>query len=194
MALHVVSGSDTFINDVQRDSVDKSFLVSLQSFNEQSRKFFDSIREELEEHCESINDNTNEIQTNYEYIGKLDRKLDQLAERMDKMQVFLQQHHGFAAEKLPRFNVMPLSKKEKEVFLLLYAMEETRKEVAVAELAKRLSMSENLVQNFVMNLVEKGVPILKKYVQGKSYLFLNKDFKELQAKENILDIEQKQLS
>jgi len=47
------------------------------------------------------------------------------------------------------------------------------------------------VREYVTNLLEKGIPIQKKYVNTIPHLLLDPKFKNLQAKKNILKIEQK---
>lgn len=150
------------------------------------------FREELDEHLESINDNTNEIQSNFEFSQILENKFDKLSEKIDKIQLFLEQKHGFKIEKAPRFKIKKLTKKEKEAFLVFYSLDQVKDGlVTYSDLSKRLCISENLAQNYVTNLINKGIPILKKYLNNKCYISLNKAFKSLQAKENILNIEQR---
>jgi len=43
-------------------------------------------------------------------------------------------------------------------------------------------------------MLQKGVPITKKYIANEAHLSLNPKFKSLQAKENILQIEQRRLN
>jgi len=149
----------------------------------------DDIKEELEDHLNAINENTNEIQANYEYIAKLDLKIDKLAEQIEKIQIFLQKNSTFKAKKTNKFNIQPLTKKEQEIFLILYTLEE-RKSITHKEIARKALLTEALVRDCITSMMEKGVPIIKKYFNNKSYLRLDSDFKSLQAKENILKIEQ----
>lgn len=150
------------------------------------------VREELDEHLESINDNTNEIQLNFEFLRALEEKIDVLTEKIDKIQVFLEQNNGFKVDKAPRFKVKPLTRQEKEVFLIFYSLDEIKDGmVSITDLSKKLAISEHVAKNYITNMINKGVPVIKKYVLGKAYICLNKDFKALQAKENILGIEQR---
>ena len=52
-----------------------------------------------------------------------------------------------------------------------------------------------MVNEYLARLVEKGIPLMKKFINGASYIRLNPEFKRVQAKENILmiDAAQKQL-
>ena len=44
---------------------------------------FVKIKQEFLEHLDSINQNTNEIQANYEYLKEFETKLEKLRERID---------------------------------------------------------------------------------------------------------------
>ena len=150
------------------------------------------IKEVLDDHLESINDNTNEIQLNFEFLKVFEDKLDQLTDKIDRIQLFLEKKDGFKPEKTSRFKVKKLSKQEKEVFLVFYSLDEVKNGmVSIQDLAKRLTLSEQVAQNYITNLINKGIPIIKKYVLGKAYICLNKEFRSIQAKENILEIEQR---
>lgn len=150
---------------------------------------FKSIKEEFEDHLESINDNTNEIQSNYEYICKLDSRLDKVEEKLEEFALFLKQlsrENKEISQKI-EFKITPLTEKEKEVFLALYILEEAAP-VSYKALAQKLAISEALVQNYTGNLIEKGIPIIKKYINNETFLKLNLDFRQLQTKENIVGI------
>ncbi len=154
------------------------------------RDSFAKIREELEEHLQSINENTNEIGQNHEYLCGIEQKLDMLAERLDHMQLFLSQFgYGTASR---HFHLRPLTTDEKRVFIALYAIEDEKGHVTYADIAKVLLMDLQLVSGYTASLIEKGVPIVKRYVNDIAYLRLDQNFKQLQAKENILAIDRAQ--
>ncbi|MBW2980738.1 hypothetical protein KY360_04960 [Candidatus Woesearchaeota archaeon] len=151
---------------------------------------FNQVKEEFDEHLAAINGNTNEIQSNYSYLCELDSKIEKLKERMDQIQIFLQKSQGFMAEENKKFEVSRLTKNEKEVFLVLYTLDESKGNVSYKDLARNIGLTEELVCSYINNMVAKGVPITKRYINNKPYLKLNQDFKRLQTKENILKIEQ----
>jgi hypothetical protein len=151
---------------------------------------FDKIRADFDEHLAAINGNTNEIQSNYSYLCEIDSKIEKLKERMDQLQIFLQKNHGFMAEENKSFEVSPLTQNEKKVFLVLYTLDEEKGNVSYRDLATDLGMTEELVCNYINNMVAKGVPIIKRYLNNKPFLKLNQDFKRHQTKQNILEIEQ----
>jgi hypothetical protein len=49
-------------------------------------------------------------------------------------------------------------------------------------------MSENLVMNYITNIIEKGVPVVKRYVNSEVFLNVDPRFKHIQTTENILQI------
>ncbi len=155
----------------------------------------DIIKDELEEHLQAINENTNEIAQNHEYLCGIETKLDKLAERLDHMQLFLTQFGYGHAAPAQHFTVRPLTTEEKRVFVAIYAIEDGKGHVTYADISKALLMDLQLVAGYIASLMEKGVPIVKRYVNDIAYLRLDQHFKQLQAKENILSIDkaQKQL-
>ena len=155
--------------------------------------FVSQLNDELEDHLIAINENTNEIQANYEYLCELDNKMAKLTERLDQIQMFLQKH-GFKVEEKPFFEVKKLTSREQEVFLILYTLEESKGPLTYLDIARRTGLTEDLVAAYITNMVQKGVPILKRYINNQAHLRLDPVFKQVQAKENILQIEQKVLS
>jgi hypothetical protein len=152
------------------------------------------IKEELDEHLEALNENTSEIQTSYECMDELNNKLEKLTERIEKVELFLQRYGNFAIEE-KSFEVKPLTKTEQQVFLVIYALEDEKGQVSCADISRRTGLSSYVVGEYVARLMEKGVPLSKKYINNFPYIKLNPEFKRLQAKENILciDTAQKEL-
>ena len=149
---------------------------------------FTRIRHEFEEHLQAINENTNEISANYEYICELENKLNKLNERVDTIQMYLESNSGITIAKRNEFAVKKLSRMEQQVFLVIYTLEEEKDSVTYADISNRLGISEQLAGNYVTSIIEKGVPILKRYINSKPYLRLDPVFKTLQTKENILQL------
>ena len=136
------------------------------------------LKDELDDHREAINENTNEIQSNYEYLCRLESKIDKLAERLDELTLFRQELD---------YCISDLTTREKEVFLALYTAADF---IAYRDIGRRTGLTENLVICYISNLITKGVPVLKKYVNGEVRLALEPRFKELQMKKNIVGINQ----
>ena len=150
------------------------------------------IHEEFEEHLEAINENTSEIQSNYESMCELDNKITKLNERIDEIYTILSKLTGKKLRKNTTYDdIDPLTTMEKNVFLNLYTEEQP---ITYAELAKKMNMPISLARQYITNLLEKGIPIQKKYIKTKPYIYLDQKFRNLQAKKNILKIEQKILA
>jgi len=146
------------------------------------KRAFNVVREELDEHRESINQNTNEIQNNYEHICKLDSKVEKLSERIDEITMFIRQLKGQGPKK---FVVSKLTRKEQEVFLIIYT---ANQDIGFKAIGRRLGLTEELVSCYIENLIMKGVPMIKKYINNELFINVDKDFKAVQAKENLLQI------
>lgn len=154
---------------------------------------FSDIRGELEDHLTAINENTNEIQGNYEFLCGMDQKINKISERIDRIEMFLQQN-GMKVEEKQEFKPIKLTKREQEIFLILYTLEELKGEVTYLDIARKLCLTEDIIASYISNMIQKGVPINKKYISNQAHLTLNPRFKALQAKENILQIEQRTLT
>ena len=149
---------------------------------------FHKIKEDMDEHLQAINENTNEITSNYEYICEIERKIDKLSERLDEIQMFVEKNYSIELSKRNRFDVKKLNRKEQDVFLIIYTLEEEKGSLTYHDIAEKLDISEQLAGAYVTSLIEKGVPIMKTYVNTKPYLRLDPIFKTLQTKENILQL------
>jgi hypothetical protein len=150
---------------------------------------FGKVKVEFEDHLDAINQNTNEIQGNYEYLCEIDNKINKLSERLDEITMLLKQHNVIVEEEKPSFEVKALSKKEKEVFLALYTLEDDKGSVTYADMSRRSALPVELLQAYVTNLIEKGVPIVKRYINNIVYLKLDDRFRDAQTKENIVGLD-----
>ncbi len=170
----------------------KGVLSTSYDMTNQLASVFSEIKDKFDDHLHAINQNTNETQSNYEYLCELDAKMDKLSERLDQMQMFLQ-NHGLEVEEKSEFNVSPLTKREGEVFLVLYTLDGTKDIITYSDLAKRTGLTEELAMGYVDNMIRKGVPIRRKHEHNRTFLKLNPHFRNLQAKENILKLDQRTL-
>jgi len=167
----------------------KGVLSASYDMTQQLSEVFSEIKDKFDDHLHAINQNTNETQSNYEYVCELDAKIEKLNERLDQMQMFLQKH-GLEVEEKPDFKVAPLTKREQEVFLVLYTLDGTKDIITYADLARRTGLNEELAMGYVDNMIRKGVPIKRKHEHNRTFLKLNPHFRNLQAKENILKLDQ----
>jgi len=156
----------------------------LSSIDNNLKKAFHKIKSELNDHKESINQNTNEIQGNYEYMCRIDSRLDKLSERIDELSLFIQQLTGTESEE-NKFTVSALTTKEQEVFMAIYMHDD---EATYRDIGRKTGLTENLVLCYVTNLITKGVPIIKRYSGSEIKITIDTEFKKLQTKQNVLRI------
>lgn len=147
------------------------------------RKVLEAFREELDDHREAINENTNEIQAGHEYFEALNNKLDKLSARLDELTLLVK-----GKKENRQFQFSPLTKREKDVFQTLFFLCELAPYSTYKEVARRLGLSEALVAQYVTNMIEKGIPVLKKYHENKVFLKIEPSFRDLQLKENIVGL------
>jgi hypothetical protein len=142
------------------------------------RKAFGKIRAELEEHLDTINQNTSEIQECHELVAELDAKIDKLSERIDEIELITNPKKADCAD-------AKLTPREQEVFMVLYM----NKGLSLADFSRRLGFTQDRVNMYLLNLMSKGVPIQRALVDDVLVFSLDSDFKELQARRNILEID-----
>jgi len=154
-----------------RDNIDKIKRALKEGLN--------TLKAELDDHRETINQNTNEIQSNYEYLCRLDSKIEKLSERIDELTLFSEQRD------MDNSQIRHLTTREKEVFLAIYTASSP---VTYKDISRKTGLTENLIICYVSNLLIKGVPVVKKYVNHEVKLLLEPHFKELQMRQNMIGI------
>ena len=142
------------------------------------KKTFDQIRNALEEHLSAINDNTTEIQVLFDYLQEVETKVEKLNQRLDKMQMSLDQP-------LEKTTITPLNNTEKKIFLVLYTEEMN---LTAEEIAKKTSLPITVVTECVSFLIQKNIPIHRSFCNQQFFFSLDRQFKELQAKENLINL------
>ncbi|MFP4645392.1 MAG: hypothetical protein ACLFNB_01990, partial [Candidatus Woesearchaeota archaeon] len=84
-----------------------------------------------------------------------------------------------------------LTIREQEVFLILYT---ANKGLELAEMAKYLGLTEDLIQSYILKLISKGVPVKKYRSESEHFTYaLDKTFKDIQARKNIVPIDDRVL-
>ena len=159
-------------------------LHGLNEFEEKIKKSFSKLRNEMDEHLETINDNTKEIEEVYKYIFELEEKIEKLNERIDEVCMLVGKRQAYDEFMLKE----KLTFREQEVFLVLYTKTEEDEPLSYRGAAKKTGLTESLVMECIEGLIAKGVPVIKKYVNNKTYLDLDSAFKQVQAKRNVLGI------
>lgn len=141
----------------------------------------DEMREELEDHRLAINENTTELQSNYACIIEIDQKLNRVIERLEALEWVLQ---GKCQQKF--VPIKGLVDKERMLFKVIYRLGVTQPYMSYRDISKTLKLNENVVASLVTSMIEKGVPILKRYEGNLVYLKLDNLFREEQAKKNLV--------
>lgn len=142
------------------------------------RQSFSDVRSELDDHLESINQNSSEITNLYAFLRELDSKIDKLTDRVDELTSLFQPNKD-------DFSNVKLSRQEQEVFLVLFSQEGP---ITPTQAAKKLGLSSQLAAQYLYNLQLKGVPLLARNWNGELFYSLDLKFKDLQLRKNVLGI------
>jgi hypothetical protein len=145
---------------------------------EKLRKNLVLVKQNLSEHLSAINENTSELQSFFDYLQELDQKIEKLSQRIDQLQ--LQSH---IPKEKPCF--VPLNTTEKKIFLALYT-EETP--LNCLEISQKSGVPMSIAREFLTSLSQKGIPLTRSFVNNQTFYKLNSQFKEWQAKENVINL------
>ncbi len=145
---------------------------------------FKKIKEERDEHLESLNQLTGELQTAFDYISELEIKVEKLKEITDDLQMF---KNSMLLSDKSHFANITLSLEEQKVFLLLYVFGE-KEPLSWDQLHTRMNISEDALRALLSSLLSKKIPIIKEKIGAESYFNLDPRFRELQTKENLIVI------
>jgi helix-turn-helix protein len=155
---------------------------TISKMNSGLKNSFEKVKEEFNDHLDTINQNTNEIQMLYSYLSEIDSKIEKLSERLDEL--------SFTKENVTleqKFDIQ-LTTREEEIFLALYT---ATKPMTTKEIAHFLGLTEELVNIHVYKLISKSIPISKNIENQNIYFSLDKTFKDLQARKNIINLNEK---
>jgi len=145
---------------------------------------FKKIRDERDEHLESINQLTNELQTAFDYISELESKYDKLKEIVDELQIF---KNSMLINDKSHFANIELSLDEQKLFLTLYVFGE-KEPLSWRFIATRLNINDTLLRILISSLLDKKIPITKEKIGTEWYFNIDPRFRELQTKESIITI------
>jgi len=132
---------------------------------------FSKLRDELDDHLDGINRNSDEVQSLYEYMLVLERKMDKLSERLDEL-----------SSSVSTTSVEPLSLHEQEVFLSLYLAELP---ISSGKIASMLGFTKKAVDEYIDSIMQKGVPLLKESQAGVLHYAMELGFKAKQTKHTV---------
>lgn len=153
----------------------------LRKMQKDIKSAFKSVKEELNVHLDTINQNSSEIQSIYECLNELDSKIEKLNERIDNIQMYV------APEAAENSFSVELTHREQEVFLVIYSENNS---ISAKDIGRKLGFSDEMVNRYVYNMISKGVPILRQYSEGDVLVSLDLKFKDLQARKNVLKIDE----
>ena len=148
------------------------------------RDAFRKIREEKDEHLESINQLTAELQSAFEYISDLEGRYDKLKEITDELQMF---KNSMLLNDKSHFSNIILSLDEQKLFLTLYVFGE-KEPLSYKFLTKRLGLELETVKLLISSLLDKKIPITREKISTEWYFNIDSRFRELQTKENLIKI------
>ena len=151
---------------------------NLNEFDKTIRSAFKAVKQEMDDHLSAINENTEEMQDHLIHLEELEQKFEKLQEKIDEIHVML--------SRITRDGEYSLSDSEKKVFMVLYSVEQTP--LSYADISMRTGLTELAVKAHIFSMINKGIPILERQIDAQSFFRLDKTFKDLQAKENVLNI------
>lgn len=189
-------GSSEIFKKIISKKDNKDFEVlknQIKSVENCTRKAFSEVKKEFEEHLESINESTNEIQSNYESILKIETRLDKIEGMLTEINRFIKQFKSQNVYFLDEddksvFNILPLNEDEKKIFKIIYELDAEGIKTTYLKISDISGFSISIVREHVNSLIEKGVPIVKNYLHQQVHLSLESKFKEIQIKQNIINI------
>ena len=142
-------------------------------------KELEKVRQALEEHLSSINENTSEIQGVFDYLNGIEVKMDKLSQRLDQLQL-----NSSECEE-QKLNITPLNQIERKIFLTLYTEEIP---MSYREICLRSGLPLSVITECVSSLSSKGIPILRSFCNNQLFVKISPSFKDRQAKENLVNL------
>ena len=61
--------------------------------------------------------------------------------------------------------------------------------MSYSQIAKLLGFTDDMVSMYILNLISKGVPIRRELINDVLVFRLDSEFKDLQARRNVLEID-----
>ena len=153
----------------------------LRSINAGVSAAFSQVKDELSDHLDAINQNTAEFDIVHQRITSLETMFEKIVERLDELSMTSKDVLFSESD----FNV-ELSLREQEVFVILYTSKQL---LSAKKIVKYLGLTEELVHNYIFKLISKGIPVIKQFDKDGVLLYsLDKMFKDLQARKNLIKI------
>jgi len=152
-------------------------------YRQQVSAVLECMREELDDQRLAINENNDELSASSEFLNELSKRLDKVTERVDELSLLIK---GQREQK--SFSIQPLTNKEKDVFHALYVLTESQPYASYEQIARQTLLTKGIVQDYVTSMIQKGVPVLKKLDGQTVFLKLDREFRQAQAKQNVIGL------
>ncbi|HLC98989.1 MAG TPA: hypothetical protein VJC00_03220 [Candidatus Nanoarchaeia archaeon] len=166
--------------EVSMQSVQKQVSMELLGMEMKIRNSFGVIKEEFEDHLDAINENTEELQSQYGSLCELNRKIEKLNERVDQMSAMVK-------ELVSERSSINLTLDEQRVFLVLYTHDEGF--LSFDEVVERTHFNADYCRDMITSMLDKGIRLTREVTEGKLHFKLNPYFKARQIRENIVKID-----
>ncbi|MBU0461552.1 MAG: helix-turn-helix domain-containing protein [Nanoarchaeota archaeon] len=153
---------------------------ALTQLHKQLKSSFSTVKEEMEEHLQAINENTSEIHHNSDHLAELENRMAKLEERMDDIHLMFKQIMNAAKVSIE------LSPEEQKVFLILYTHDSF---LTAEQLADRFAIPVQTVHDSLLSMSDKGIAIEKEVLNEEDFFKLEDEFRSLQAKQQIVKID-----
>ncbi len=148
------------------------------------REAFRKIKEERDEHLESINQLTSELQTAFEYISELENKHDKLKENIDELMIF---KNSILLNDKSHFSNIVLSLEEQKLFQTLYVFGE-KEPLSWNFIIKKLDLNDTSFRLLLSSLLDKKIPITKERIGNEWYFNIDPRFRDMQTKEQLIKV------
>jgi len=158
-----------------KKSMNEDFLGA----EKELRSFLLNIRDEMDDHLTSINQNTEEVSKFYNHIDEVEAKIDKLNTRLDTMHMMFRQVMNQAAVSVD------LNLNEQRLFVMLEACP---KYLAISDLAERTGVSFENAEESIMSMTDKGLPLIKGIYESKSCVKLDPEFKQMNRRQRLIKI------
>ena len=152
----------------------------LANMNTGLRKSFLKIKQEFDEHLQSINDNTSEITILEGNICDIDKRLSKIEERMDNI------HMMVKALLTPSNFKIELTPDEQKLFLVFYTTDDP---INVKQIVSKMSATHIFAEELILSMTDKGIPMHRTDVDGETHFKLDEEFRLIQAREKIIKID-----
>jgi DNA repair exonuclease SbcCD ATPase subunit len=156
--------------------------VQVDNLRDELKVVFSKIKEEFEDHLESINQNTIEIQSAFEYLSRIASSVEKIEQRLARLE-------NRSSERDTTVETVLLTRDEEEVYALLLDSTRQRQLLTYEHIARRIDVTKTFCAHLIANLVDKGVPIIKRFSNGDVFLEIDPRFADGEPMINIATID-----